>query len=91
MEERHEDYFDFTKLLPELRLEVIKHLDIQSIGRFIQINCNAEQITKGIWRRKIEEIDSTIWPKLTKRTRKGDLKLLCAIIYDGSVSKNKYN
>jgi hypothetical protein len=82
-----EDYFDFDNLLPELRIEVIKQLDIQSLGRFIQTNRNAEkEITRDVWRRRIIELDPTIWPQLTKRTRKGDLKLLCAIIQEGSVS-----
>jgi hypothetical protein len=82
-----EDYFDFDNLLPELRIEVVKQLDIQSLGRFIQTNRNAEkEITRDVWRRRIIELDPTIWEQLTKRTRKGDLKLLCAIVQEGSIT-----
>ena len=82
-----QDYFDFYNLVPELRTEVIKHLDIQTIGRFLQVDRRTEgHIAKDYWKRKIHEIDPTIWAKLSKRTRRGDSKLLCAIIREGSVS-----
>lgn len=81
------DYFDFDNLVPELRIEVIKYLDIQTLGRFIQTNRSAAgHISKDDWKRKIHELDPTIWPKLSKRTRKGDPKLLCAIVREGLVS-----
>jgi hypothetical protein len=72
---------EFLLLPRELRCEVLQHCSIQTLGRVIQTNTQSESlIGKEIWQRKIEETKPSIWPKLKKATKRGDLKLLCAII-----------
>lgn len=71
----------FDQLPRELRVEILQHCSVQTLGRFIQTSSQSEALVgKSIWQRRIEEINPSIWRKLKKKTRKGDLKLLCAIV-----------
>lgn len=80
------EFFEFLLLPREIRLEVLQHSSIQTLGRFIQTNSTSDSlINKDIWHRKIDEINPSIWGALKKATRRGDIKLLCAIVVASTV------
>ncbi len=82
--------FYFLLLPLELRSEILLHCPTQTLGRFIQTSKHSENvITKTVWQKRIEEIGPTdVWGKLKKATKKGDLKLLCAIFMASTVNLN---